>query len=474
MEIRGEVVMRRSVFKRLNEALIAAGKKPMANPRNAAAGAMRVLDPKECAAKQLSFFPYDAFFCDSETVDQMEKLELMRLWGFYWNNEVFRMDGVTESMLLKHYSYFLEKRDSFDFDLDGIVVKYDRALCRKTLGNGTTAPKWAFAWKFPPMQAHAKTLGIRVQVGRTGVLTPVVDIEPTECGGVVVTKATLHNMSVINRLGGIKVGSSLIIQRGGDVIPDIVKVIPDTAPLDSTYWLMPNRCPSCGTSVELHGAKYYCPNGDCRDRIQRQFEYFGEVLKIDGLGPEKAMIFYGAGVRDLNTLAQVIDQSPNMILPKKVSLTKFIEALSIEDVGEVRANKLAQAAKEISGLEAMSFEGYAAPLGMVAGASAFHYIRQHWPVLAPLARLLEVQPYPVSAGTALAGKTVVVTGTLSAYTRDSIKAAILSAGGSISDSVSRKTSYLIVGADAGSKLVKAQALGVELLTEQQFSDMITS
>lgn len=483
LEVRGEVVMKKSVFKKLNAELAAQGEKLMSNPRNSAAGAMRQLDPAKCAEKQVSFFAYDAIGAEEPT--QLEKLFFLDTLGF----EVYppEMESIRASQLGIVYRLFQELREKLDFEIDGVVIKYDDPAMRAELGETNLAPRWAAAWKFPPAEVTTKVTGLRLQVGRTGQVTPVADVEPVEIGGVVVSKATLHNKGYMERLGGISAGATVTLQRAGDVIPQITRAL--RVPLEMS-WEFPDYCPSCNSLLISAGAKHFCANPECKGQIAALLQHSTKVLGIDGIGPETAeMLVQTYGVRslqdfyELNGKTLIVDSGGveyaakarlGLQLPEHVSLAKFIECLGIEGMGEVKSAKLAEAAKTLEGLHAMTPQDFAF-LGALKESVHAHFSHPlTWAGIMAIARKLNVQPHPEPTVGPLTGLTIVVTGTLKEYTRDSIKEAIVNAGGKIGSSVSKKTNYLIVGDDAGSKHADALKHKVLCLTEQQFVQLLSS
>lgn len=478
-EIRGEVVMHKSVFKQLNAQLEAFNKPLMANTRNSAAGALRQLDPKICSDKRLSFYAYDAetFDTEAEEYTHTHLLGLLLNWGFScWQHKVCE----SPQKVIQAYKDYIQDREGLNFVIDGLVIKCNSSLKRVKLGENGKFPLWAIAWKFPPAQVTTKIVGLRIQVGRTGQITPVADIEPVECSGVVITRVTLHNEEQLARLGGVAVGASCTVQRAGDVIPEITGV---TLGEYTMPWQIPANCPACNSLIVKTGAKHFCTNSACKGRLAELIQYSAKVLGIDGVGPEMAetviqkynveslVDFYllegSQGKVAVGNDFFVTTIRTGLRFPEEVSLAKFIECLGIPGIAETKAYK---AAAEIGSWFKLGDANLDGDLAMSLAAEVgpdkhFAYSK--------VARVLNVQAHPVITGGPLSGKTVVVTGTLLDYNRDSVKVAIQSAGGTVGSGVSKKTSYLVVGIEPGAnKVADAEKHGIKCLTEAEFKAIL--
>ena len=494
LEVRGEVYMRRADFDALNARQVAAGLKAYVNPRNTAAGAVRQLDPSITATRPLLFFAYglgetDGFdlpATQSALLDQLEKL------GFPVNRDRRIAHGATA---LQHfYESVAKRRGGLPFEIDGVVYKVNALELQRKLGFVTREPRWAVAHKFPPEEMQTEVLGIDVQVGRTGAITPVARLAPVFVGGVTVTNVTLHNEDEVRRKD-VHVGDTVIVRRAGDVIPEIAGVVADKRPKGAHAFVMPKKCPICGSAVvrlpdeaiARCSGGLFCP----AQRKQALLHFAGRrAMDIEGLG-EKLVDqlvdagivhtpadLYKLGLANLAALERMADKSAANVVAaieksKKTSLARFIFALGIRHVGEATAKDLA------------AHFGALDPL-LAADEAALEDVNDVGPVLAEsVARFFaephnrevieqlraagvtwtEGPPQRKAAGV-LAGLTLVLTGTLPTLARDDAKALIEAAGGKVAGSVSKKTSYVVAGADAGSKLARAEELEVPVIDEQ--------
>ena len=487
-EVRGEVIMARRAFEQVNAQREAAGEPKFANPRNAAAGSMRQLDPRIVAERQLDMYLYQLLVDGGAALpEQWKALDALVRMGFKVNPHRRLCRSFRE--LLAYIQEWESKRDSLEYEIDGIVVKVNDARLWAELGTTAKSPRWAVAYKYPARQATTQVVNIRAQVGRTGTLTPVADLEPVDVGGVTVSHATLHNLDEIERLG-VKIGDTVLIQRAGEVIPQVVKVVKRAS--DGREFGIPKKCPVCGGDVYRAEGEvaYRCVNAACPARLKETLLYFAgrRAMNIDGLGDklvdqlvDKGLVrdvadLYSLTHEQLANLERMADKSASNLLAeiensKKVELARVIFALGIRFVGERTGqflaehfgslDKLAQAAEE----ELYEVE----EVGPRVAESILHFFRepQNRKVLEKLrqAGLQFAQKKARQAEGKLAGKQFVLTGTLANYSRDEAARLIEEAGGRVISSVSKKTDYVVVGADPGSKLDKARALGVKTIDE---------
>jgi DNA ligase (NAD+) len=512
LEVRGEVYMERAQFLALNAARAAAGEPLFANPRNFAAGSLRQLDPRITASRPLRFFAYG--WGEAEPSIQgaySDFLEHLKEWGF-------RVNPLTEKCadaeaVLAYHERLGAQRFELPYDIDGVVVKVDRIDYQRRLGFVGRAPRWAIAFKFAAEQVETRVLGISVQVGRTGALTPVAALEPVTVGGVVVTRATLHNQDYIESKD-IRVGDTVVVQRAGDVIPQVVEVRHDRRPPGTEPYVFPDRCPACGSlALRPPGeAVRRCTGGlICPAQITERLRHFvsRDAFDIEGLGRKQVPQLLEAGLvktpGDLFRLAedpqrlQQLEQLPlwgkkkaenlrrSIEARRRIPLARFINALGVRYIGETNARLLAR--------HYGSFERWRAAMVAVANGDTnaraeldaidgvgpavvealleFFKEGHNREVLADLAALVEVEDAAADtvAGSPLAGKTVVFTGTLEHMTRAEAKATAEALGAKVAGSVSGNTDYVVVGADAGSKARKAAELGVSILSEAEWRQL---
>ncbi|MGE4528066.1 MAG: NAD-dependent DNA ligase LigA [Rhodospirillaceae bacterium] len=512
-EVRGEVFMSKAGFAALNRRQAEAGEKTFANPRNAAAGSLRQLDPQITAARSLSAFAY-AWGEVSEVswASHWEFLETLKAWGFPVNPRSRRCAGLAEA--LAAFDELDRDRASLPYDIDGVVYKVDRLDWQRRLGFVSRAPRWAIAHKFAAEQARTTVEAIDIQVGRTGALTPVARLAPVTVGGVVVSNATLHNEDEIRRKD-VRVGDTVIVQRAGDVIPQVVAVVAEARPAGSQPFVFPETCPVCGSHAQRPEGEAIrrCTGGlTCPAQAVERLKHFvsRNAMNVDGLGDKAVEEFFDLGwvkrPSDIFTLPRRAEAGEVSFAGRKgwgatsianlfaaiaarrtVPLPRLIFALGIRHIGETTARELARlyrtlpawteamarlaAGEEAARAELLDRDG----LGdAVTDALAEFFGEGH--NTAELARLAEevaAEPFAEAAAQAspLTGKTVVFTGTLTRLSRNEAKARAEAMGAKVASSVSAKTDYLIVGADAGSKAKKAAELGVETLTEDGFLAM---
>ncbi len=505
IEIRGEVYMAKEAFLALNERMEAAGEEPFANPRNAAAGSLRQKDPAVTAGRPLALFAYAIGECSEPLADTHQGLlARLRGWGFTVNPLSRPLaDWIDAEPFQAEIGL---ARSSLPYDIDGVVYKVDRLDWQERLGFVGRAPRWAVAWKFPAEKATTKLLAIEIQVGRTGALTPRAVMEPVNVGGVIVRHASLHNEDEIARKD-IRIGDTVIVQRAGDVIPQILGAVLEKRPSDAEPFVFPDRCPVCGShAVRPPGeAVRRCTGGlTCPAQVVERLKHFVSraAFDIEGLGEKTIEAFYadgwlkspvdlfklparegeiaareGFGPVSARNLIRAIEAR------RRIPLDRFIYALGIRRIGEANARLLARhygtfhawrqamvaavdpASEARAELEAIVGIGPA-----IAQELADFFDEPHnLGVLDQLAREVTIEPVDIpDAGGALAGKTVVFTGTLATMTRAEAKARAEALGAKVTDTVSKKTDFVVVGEEAGSKAEKAKALGVRMLTETEW------
>jgi DNA ligase (NAD+) len=494
--VRGEVFLTKSEFARINKHLAQEGKKLHANPRNLAAGTVRQLDPLVTAGRKLSFYGYsivgtDGSYGDGFTSHDAE-YEALRAWGIPVNphGTVARsLDGVME-----FYREWEAKRDKLDYEFDGTVISVNDNGVYRRGGIVGKAPRSAIAFKFAARQAETVVEDIQVQVGRTGVLTPVAHLKPVHIGGTTVTRATLHNLDEIGRLG-VKIGDTVIVGRAGDVIPDIIKVLPELRPRNAKAFHMPKRCPVCNAVIRKDEGEvaYYCPNADCPTKKRRGVYHFASrnALDIEGLGPETIDALMDAGLiadaadlflltaEDLMNLEGFAEVSSGKLVAsihsrRTVPLARFVYALGIEHVGEETARALAEHFHTIERLSETSEEELAEvpDVGPVVAASIREWFSDAYnkKLLAKFANAgVRVQGTKGPAKGKLSGKSFVVTGTLDSMSREEAEERIRALGGKAASAVSKETDFVVMGAEPGSVKVKAaQKFGTKVLDEKEF------
>lgn len=518
LEVRGEVYMSKADFLELNAKNESEHKKVFANPRNAAAGSLRQLDANITKERKLSLFVYT--WGDVSNIpwkSQSEFLQKVRDWGFK-TNPYNRICHTTQD-LMDYFNYLQQERADLLYDIDGIVYKVDDLALQNRLGFLTRTPRWAIAHKFPAEQAFTKINNIRIQVGRTGALTPVADLEPINVGGVIVSHATLHNEDEIKRKD-IRIGDTVIIQRAGDVIPQIVGVVLDKRPADSKEFVFPHTCPMCGAHAikEEDEAVRRCTGGlTCPAQAIERLKHFvsREAFDIEGLGAKIMEEFYlegiiktpvdiftlekrnkrlrddlfsalddgsiylesrdGWGKKSVENLFKAINERRNISLPR------FIYALGIRQVGAATSLLIAKHFGSFSSFEQDMRKSDTAKLleidgigeAMVKDIIEFFAEEHNQHIIQELLQQVDVEDFidTTDYSSSLAGKTIVFTGTLEQMTRAEAKAKALSLGAKVAGSVSKNTDYVVMGADAGSKATKAKELGVTILSEEEFLTM---
>lgn len=495
LEVRGEVYMPREAFAALNEKREAEGEQLFANPRNAAAGSLRQLDSKVTASRRLDIFVFNVQAAEGiEFSSHIESLEYLKSQGFHIIDGIRRASSAGE--IISAIEEIGAARDNLPYDIDGVVIKADSLDERKLLGENISTPKWAIAYKFPPEQKQTKLTDIIIQVGRTGVLTPNARLEPVRLAGTVVSRATLHNIDFI-RERDIRIGDTVTLQKAGDIIPEIICVDKSKRNGSEVPYEMPTLCPSCGEPVIRDDeAATRCTNASCPAQLERHITHFAsrDAMNIDGMGPAVVRLLIASGlihnVADIYSLSageiEGLDRmgkksAENLIAAiersKSAGLDKLIYALGIRQVGEKAARSLAEAFPDIELLFSASEEQISAIYDF--GDISAHYIVNFF--AHPQTRVLvdELKSRGVKTtyevqkrGNIFEGMTFVLTGTLPTMKRDEASRLIEENGGKVSSSVSAKTSMVLAGEDAGSKLTKAQSLGVRIISEEELLAML--
>lgn len=501
LEVRGEAFMPKAGFDKLNQQQIAQGEKTFANPRNAAAGSLRQLDSRITATRPLTFFSYAVGVVEGKELPNShhEILHRLQTWGLPISVHLQVVQGIQGC--LDYYQDILARRDTLPFDIDGVVYKVNHLEQQNTLGFVSRAPRWAIAHKFPAQEALTQILAIEVQVGRTGALTPVARLAPINVGGVTVTNATLHNIDEINRKD-VRVGDTVIVRRAGDVIPEVVRVVPDKRPPNTQAFILPNKCPVCDSDVirQADEAVARCTGGlFCPAQRKQALQHFASrrAMDIEGLGDKLVEQLIDSelvkSIADIYTLShqqwagleRMGDKSADNLLKaleksKSTTFAHFLYALGIREVGESTARILAQHFGKLEKLKQTTEEALQEipDIGPVAAKHIMNFFQQphnleiiqrlqelgvHWP---ENESRQENEPTVASAHP-LVGQTFVLTGTLTSLTREQAKARLQALGAKVSGSVSKKTHCVVAGEKAGSKLQKAQSLGIKVIDEAQ-------
>lgn len=494
LEVRGEVYIAKSTFDDLNRQAIEAGGKVFANPRNAAAGSVRQLDPKLTAKRRLTMFCYSVGLVEQGDLPEKHSEILAKLasWGLRTNPMTQAVIGVEACN--EYYQAIMVQRPDLDYEIDGVVIKIDRIAEQDVLGMLTRTPRWAIAHKFPAEQGTTRLSDVEFQVGRTGSITPVARLEPVKVGGVTISNATLHNMDEVERLG-VRIGDTVLLQRAGDVIPKIVSVLEEQRPDDTQPIVIPEFCPACGSKVVQTDGEVVarCSGGlVCSAQRIERIRHFASRLAMDieGLGEklveqlvEADMIqtpadLFQMQATDLISLERMAPKSANNLLEalnksKTTTLARFIYALGIQEVGESTARSLAMSFGDIAPIFSASRDALTeiqdiGPIVADKIASFFEHPENqevvkrlqesgiHWPIIEMTEK-----------NVALEGQTFVLTGTLNTLKRNDAKAQLQALGAKVSGSVSKNTDYLVAGDAAGSKLTKAESLGVKILDETE-------
>jgi DNA ligase (NAD+) len=500
LEVRGEVFMLKAGFAKLNKKLSDAGEKPFVNPRNAAAGSLRQLDSKIAASRPLGFYCYAVGIFEGELANsQFDRIKQLKGWGLPVSEEVKQVTG--EQACLDYYQAIEKKRPLLAYEIDGVVYKVDDISVQDKLGFVARAPRWATAYKFPAEEAVTIVENVEFQVGRTGAITPVAKLKPVFVGGVTVSNATLHNKDEIERLG-ILIGDEVVVRRAGDVIPQVARVLLEKRDLQKTMpILFPNVCPVCESSVErIEGeATIRCTGGlYCGAQRKEAIKHFAsrKALDIDGLGNKLVELLVDHNL--ISSPAQLFDLTPDQLsllprmgtvsakklinslqISKKTTLSRFLYSLGIREVGEATANNLANHYQTIEKLKIASIENLQAvsDVGEIVAKHIYYFFRQdhnldvvdqlreagvHWPAIKKIE----------NSELSLSGQIFVITGSFNVMSRNDIKSALQDLGAKVAGSVSKKTTTVIAGEAAGSKLTKAQELGIEIMNEETLLNLL--
>lgn len=501
LEVRGEVFMPKAGFEKLNELARQKGDKVFVNPRNAAAGSLRQLDSRVTASRPLSFYAYSVGVVQGAELasSHYERFLQIKSWGLPMCPETKRVDSLAE--VKAYYQDILQRRDALPYEIDGVVIKIDDIAIQERLGFVARAPRWAIAYKFPAQEEITTLNDVEFQVGRTGAITPVAKLEPVFVGGVTVSNATLHNADEIERLQ-VKIGDHVVIRRAGDVIPQVVSVIRERRPENARDIVFPSLCPVCDSHVErIEGeAVTRCTGGlVCQAQRKQALKHFvsRKALDVDGLGDkvieqlvDREMVETPAdlfklsagiltvlermGPKSAQNIVNALDKS------KLTTLPRFLYSLGIREVGEATAANLAQHFKTLEAIQVATEEQLieVQDIGVIVAKHITTFFGEeqnqavvkdlleqgiHWPEISAPEQGVELP---------LEGKTVVLTGTLSQLGRSEAKEALQALGAKVTGSVSKKTDILFAGENAGSKLAKAQDLGIEIKTEQDLLDLM--
>jgi DNA ligase (NAD+) len=491
LALRGEVIMRISAFETLNRKLLEAGSEPFANPRNAAAGSLRQLDARITAERPLEVIVYEVMAIEGlRFPTDSEALRSLQEWGLPTPRKVFAVSAVSE--VLQHHGRLAEERDALPYEIDGVVIKIDDLGARDELGTTAHHPRWAIAYKFTPRGEQTRIEQIAVQVGRTGVLTPVALMRPVEVGGVTIARATLHNREEVQRKD-VRVGDRVRIQRAGDVIPEVVERIVEPGRKRAPPFRMPSKCPACGSAVVDRGPYTICPNRfACPAQLKGRLKHFASkrALDIEGLGEEtvSALVDHGwvgsladlfrLKKQDLLKLEGFAERSAEKLVDaiqssRRVELGRFLYALGIPEVGAAVARDLAQHFGTLDNLRRAS----RGELERVSGigpkmAEAIHEFlrdkRNQQAIDALLAVALEIIETKRAQRQPLGGKRFVFTGSLERFSRSQAQKMVERLGGQAVSSVSSRTDYVVAGSEPGKKLDQARTAGVKTLSEKDF------
>ncbi len=498
VEVRGEVYMPKESFEKLNEENLKNGEKLFANPRNAAAGSIRQLDSKVTAKRDLSMFCYTAIFTGdmkNPPKNHYDSLMYLKKLGFKVNPNIRLCKNAKEA--IEYCKEWDEKRFSLDYATDGVVIKVNDFLVQQEMGFTSRAPKWATAFKFPPEEVTTKLLSIEESVGKTGAITPIAILEPVQLGGSTVARASLHNFDEVGRLD-VRIGDRVYIKKAAEIIPKVVKVIEDEEHYKLPEYVPPKKCPSCGSELQLHDEEVnlYCDNPDCPAKRCAKIEFWvsKDAMDIDKVGPsvieqlytknfiKTPVDLYKLTMQDFMMLDLVKEKSAfNMFNAiqdsKNKPLSRLLTAFTIKNVGKETAGVLASEFGTLDNLMNATIEDLSKVegVGEIIAKDIFDFFRKPETIqMIEELRSLGVEPAPPvqNLSDEFKGKTFVLTGTLQNMTRDEASEIIKQMGGKTSSSVSKNTSFVVAGESAGSKLDKAQKLGVIILTENDFLNMI--
>lgn len=499
LAVRGEIIMRVDGFEQLNERLLEEGRLPFANPRNAAAGSLRQLDPQITAQRPLDLYAYDVLAVSgAEFETQWEVLAGLREWGLPVNELIERLPAVEG--ILAYHDRLNAQRDDLEYEIDGIVVKLDRLRDREEVGVTSHHPRWAFAFKFPPRKEVSRILAIVPSVGRTGVVTPVAMLRPVELGGVTVARASLHNREEVARKD-IREGDRVRVQRAGDVIPQVVERVDEPGRVRNEPYRLPERCPSCDTPLVERGPFTLCPNSfECPAQLAGRIQHFAsrQALDIEGLGEETSRQLVTEGL--VRQLPELFDLTTDRLVAldgfaeksaqnlvdgirraSAVSLQRFLVGLGIPEVGTAVAKDLARHFRTFDAFRGAAIDDLAGVHGvgtkMAEQIVAFFADPRNRAILDVLLTKVAIEEAAADGGAdtaVFAGLKIVFTGGLQRFSRSEAKELVEALGARVTSSVSKATAYVVYGDDPGSKLDKARELGVPVLTEDEFVDLLRS
>ena len=494
LELRGEVYISKDTFRKLVDAQEIVGERPFKNPRNAAAGSLRQKDPKISAKRGLDIFIFNIQQCEGKTfTTHSETLDFVKELGFPVSVSYNRYKNISDAV--DNIKFIGENRENYNFDIDGAVIKVNSLADREILGATAKYPKWAVAFKYPPEEKITTLLNIEVQVGRTGAITPTAVFEPIQLAGTVVSRAVLHNQYFIDAKD-INIGDKIIVRKAGEIIPEVV-ALAEKGPNPGTFRL-PEYCPACGTKAvrEDDEAVLRCPNPDCPAQLLRNLIHFAsrDAMDIDGMGPAVLTMLVDRGIiksqadiyslkpEDISSAERMGEKSAANLMAsiekaKKAGLSRLLYALGIRNIGQKAADALAQNFGTMDAVMTASSEDISAidGFGDVMAKSLIEYfsLPQSKKLIEKLKEhgvLMEAEKKVVSDK--LHGFTFVLTGTLPTMSRDEASAIIIASGGKVASSVSKKTDYVLAGEKAGSKLNKAESLGIKIIDENEFMEMV--
>lgn len=505
IEVRGEVVIPIDAFRKLNKELAESGEPIFANPRNAASGSLRQLDPNITAKRPLDFYAWGVGEVIGYEFDtQWKIIQALQHWRFKIEERIMHCKDINEAISYHHEMESV--RDDLSYEADGVVIKVDRREYQMELGATAKHPRWSIAYKFKPRQATTKIRDIVIQVGRIGLLTPVANLEPVKIGGVTVSRATLHTEDII-REKDIRVGDTVVVERAGDVIPEIVKSIVEKRTGEEKPFSMPNVCPSCGTQAEkayselgrTQGGYYYCPNASCPAQLRGRIKHLAsrKAFDIDGLGEKIVEQFMKEGLirdladvfclkkKDFIELERFAEKSASNLeeeieKSKKISFSRFLYSLSIRHIGERLAQIISENFSDLKSLMEASEERLmeiptVGPEKAKSIVSFFKEEKNRRVIEKMLDAGVKIEYKPRNVGTIhelpLRGKTFVFTGALESLTREEAKRIVEELGGRVSSSVTKKTDYVVSGEDPGSKLDTAKSLGIKIIDEEEFKKL---
>lgn len=495
--IRGEVIMKITDFEEFNKQLIQRDEQPLANPRNAAAGSLRRLNPSETAERPLDIFLYEIMEIKGTKVKtQSESLQYLKKWGLKTNSYVKKFNSAED--IIKHHKDMAEKRDKLDYEIDGIVIKVDNIELQERLGVKARSPRWAIAYKFPSRVEQTKVMDIMAQVGRTGALTPVALLKPVDISGVTVSRATLHNQDFINEMD-VRIGDTVKVGRAGDVIPEVTQVIKTDRTGKEKKYQLPSKCPVCGSKVVKDGAFYRCTGGlSCIAQLKRSIAHFASkgAMDIEHLGRKNVELLveqnlfksvsdiYRIKKEDLITLPRFADKSAENLIDaieksKEKNLARFIYALGIPNIGEHIARVLADEFKSLKKLSAVSEEDllkiYEIGPEIADSITSFLKEKHNQKEIEEIGKLgvkaVSTEEKIEKSG-ALKGKSFVFTGGLKDFSRDEAKRIVEELGGRATSAVTASTDYVVAGDKPGSKYDKAKKLKITIIDEKDFKKLV--